>query len=119
MQEQPWWKQCVCWMRADDERYGWEELLKATLFGRGIRCALLIALFCIPGQFSLAQQDEQGPPSAPEPQGRSKAAGTVKAGEDFVELLTRKSVVFPALAANSNRLSPNRSFSWPPTTALR
>ncbi len=97
-------------MRADDERYGWEELLKATLFGRAVRCALLMALLCISGEFSVAQQDDQGPPSAPEPQGRSKAAGTVKAGEDFVELLTRKSVVFPALAVNSNRLSPKQKF---------
>jgi hypothetical protein len=84
--------------------------LKAPLFGRGVRCALLTALLCIPGQFILAQQDDQGPPSAPEPQVRSKAAGTVKAGEGFVELLTRKSVVFPALAANSSRLSPRQKF---------
>lgn len=86
------------------------QSLKAALFRWELRGGLLIALLCIFVQFSLAQQDDQGPPSAPEPQGTSEPSGPLQAGEDFVELLTRKSVVFPALAVNTSRLSPKQKF---------
>jgi hypothetical protein len=86
------------------------QSLKAALFRRELWGGLLIALLCMRCQFSLAQQDDQGPPSAPEPQGTSEPAGPVRAGENFVELLDRKSVVFPAIAFNAGRLSPKQKF---------
>ncbi len=83
---------------------GREQSLKAALWSE-LRRTLLIALLCILGQFSLAQENEQGPPSAPEPQ---RTAGPLNAGENFVELLSRKSVMFPAIAVNTGRLSPRQ-----------
>lgn len=87
------------------------QSLKAALFRRELRGGLLIALLCVSCQFSLAQQrDDEGPPSAPQPQGTSEPRGPINEGEHFVELLNRKSAVFPALAVNAGRLSSKQKF---------
>jgi len=91
--------------------YGREESLKTAL-SRRLSGALLIALLSF-SQFSIAQQNDQGsstPPSAPEPQTTSEGRGPIHAGQHFVEVLDRKSIVFPAIAVNTGRLSPKEKF---------
>jgi hypothetical protein len=86
--------------------------LKTTLFSRGAQCTLLITLLCISGRFILAQQNDQGSkvPPAPEPQATSKPPVPVEVGADFVQLLQRKSMVFPDLAVNTASLSTSQKF---------
>jgi hypothetical protein len=64
--------------------------------------------------FGIAQKTDQTPsqqpPSAPTPQSAPAAPAPLKAGADFVQLLQRKSVVFPDLAVNTARLSSGEKF---------
>ncbi len=95
-------------MRVDDERYGREELLNVKFFGTRTWCALLLASLCLCG-VAFTQEGIQKP-DAPAPQSTSQAPGAVEFGADFVQLLQRKSMVFPDLAVNTASLSTTQKF---------
>ncbi len=83
--------------------------MRATFFRRGARCTVLIAVLCVSGHITLAQQKDQQL-DAPAPQSTSRPPGPVKVGADFVQLLQRNSVVFPDLAVNTASLSTAQKF---------
>jgi len=84
--------------------------LKIKFFRTAGQCAFLIEVLFVT-HLSLAQQTGQkAPPQAPEPQSTSEAAAPLKAGADFVQLLERKSMVFPDLAVDTASLSTGQKF---------
>lgn len=77
-------------------------------FGTRARWAMLIVCLC-GAQCSFAQEKGQAP-NAPAPQSTQQPPEPVKAGADFVQLLQRKSMVFPDLAVDTASLSTSQKF---------
>jgi hypothetical protein len=82
--------------------------LNGRFFGTRTWCALLVACLCL-SEFAFTQESGQ-PPNAPEPQSTSQPPEPVKVGADFVQLLERKSAVFPDLALDTATLSTGQKF---------
>jgi hypothetical protein len=80
-----------------------------------IRPLLTIAICCLAGAGSVAQESESSvPPSAPSATARSqtttKPANTLQSGMALVQVLQRKSLVFPDLATSAGRLDSWQKF---------
>ena len=79
------------------------------------RCAVLITLCCLPHAGCFAQANQSNPlPEAPSTSAQSQTTPTLakplQGGMQLVQLLERKSLVFPDLATNKEPFGPGEKF---------